>query len=280
MEVFYLCQHALERNIDFSFMDNHISLPAGKKIYFASDFHLGAPNHAESLKRERRIVSWLDEIKQDATHIFLIGDLFDFWFEYKWVIPKGFVRLQGKLAEITDSGIPVTFYTGNHDMWMFGYFEQELGVSVKRLPESYKMGNHSFYVGHGDGLGPGDKVYKFLKRVFESPFFQWVFQMVPPVIGMGIAHAWSRQSRHANTMKEGENVENTDPKKEWLWIYSQEIEQALHHDYYVFGHRHKPLDLALSEKSRYINTGEWISQFTYAVYDGEQLKLSTFPSSQ
>ncbi len=252
-----------------------ISLPPGKKIYFASDFHLGSPNSLASLEREKKIVRWLHEAEKDAAHLFLIGDLFDFWFEYKTVIPKGFVRLQGKLAELTDKGIPVTFFTGNHDMWMFGYFEQELGVKVNRVPQAYQIGNHSFFIGHGDGLGPGDKVYKLLKRFFESSFLRWCFRMIPPQIGMGIATAWSKQSRHANTTKE-KSLATIHPENEWLWLYCKELELQQHHDFYVFGHRHQPLDLPISNNSRYLNTGEWISQFTYAVYNGEHLTLNTF----
>ena len=168
-----------------------------KKIYFASDFHLGVPNHEVSLKREKLLVRWLDEIKDQAEAIYLVGDIFDFWFEYKHAIPKGFVRLQGKIAELTDSGIPIHFFTGNHDMWMFGYHEKELGITLHRDPIVVKAQGKKLFVGHGDGLGPGDKGYKFIKKVFANRFFQWCFARLHPNFGIGIANFSSRKSRAA-----------------------------------------------------------------------------------
>ena len=140
-----------------------IQLPSGKKIYFASDFHLGVPDHEASLAREKRIIRWLDHVKGDAHSIYLLGDIFDFWFEYKQAIPKGFVRLLGKLAELRDTGMPIYFFTGNHDMWMFDYFPKELGIPIYREPIELVIENHKLMIGHGDGLGPGDTSYKILK---------------------------------------------------------------------------------------------------------------------
>ena len=167
----------------------------GKKIYFASDFHLGAPNEAKSLVREKLIVQWLDEVKETAEEIFLVGDIFDFWFEYKHAIPKGFVRLQGKIAEITDSGIPVHIFTGNHDMWIFDYLPTELGATLYREPIRKEYGGKNFLIGHGDGLGPGDRGYKFIKSVFRNPVCQWLFARFHPNFGIGMANFWSGRSR-------------------------------------------------------------------------------------
>ncbi len=246
---------------------------AGKKIYFASDFHLGVPSYEKSLEREKRIVKWLDEIKADAAEIYLMGDVFDFWFEYRQTAPKGFIRLLGKIAEITDSGIPVTLFTGNHDMWMFDYLPKEIGVSIHREPITKIYNNKKFYLGHGDGLGPGDNGYKFIKKVFASPFCQWLFARLHPNFGMGMAHYWSHTSRASNGTKD-ETFHGEE--KEWLAIYAKEILQKEHFDYFIFGHRHLPMDIKLNDKSRYINLGEWINYDSYAVFDGEQLELKNY----
>lgn len=254
-------------------MINPVSSLNGKKIFFASDFHLGVPDHAASLEREKRIVKWLDSIRFEAHTIYLLGDIFDFWFEYRHAIPKGFIRLQGKLAELRDAGIPISFFTGNHDMWMFDYFTNELGIPVYRDPQVLQIGNQKLLIGHGDGLGPGDVTYKFLKRFFNSRLCQWLFARLHPNIGIGIASYWSRKSRISN-MKKEETFQGEDG--EFLLVYCKEIERKEHHDFYVFGHRHLPLDLKISEHSRYINLGEWVHFNTYAVYDGQGVELKTF----
>ncbi len=250
-----------------------ISLPQNKKIYFASDFHLGVPDHSASLDRERKIVSWLEFVKKDAHSIYLLGDIFDFWFEYRHAIPKGFIRLQGKLAELRDSGILIYFFTGNHDMWMFDYFPTELGIPVYREPIVLKVGNQKLVVGHGDGLGPGEPSYKILKWFFNSKTCQWLFARLHPNLGMSIAKYWSRQSR-INNMKVEEEFKGEE--KEYLFIWCREQEQKAHHDFYIFGHRHLPLDLKVGPSSRYINIGEWVHHTTYAVYDGTNAELKTF----
>lgn len=249
-------------------------LAPGKKVYFASDFHLGAPNAEASKAREQKIVRWLDKVKDDAAAILLVGDIFDFWFEYKHAIPKSFIRFQGKLAEITDSGVPVIFFTGNHDMWMFDYFPKELNIPILRNPISTTIGNKTFYIGHGDGLGPGDHSYKLLKKVFSNKVCQWLFARVHPNLGIGVANAWSRKSRINNIKKE----EALLAENEWLVQYCKEIEANQHHDYYVFGHRHLPLDLPIGDWSRYLNLGEWVNYCSYAEYDGQELKLKHFES--
>ena len=250
-------------------------MTSSKKIYFLSDFHLGAPNITESLKREKKIIRFLDEIKNDALEIFILGDLFDFWYEYKKVVPKGYVRILGKLAEITDSGIPVYFFVGNHDMWMNDYFQKELNIPVFFEPKEFFYNDKEFLIGHGDGLGPGDHGYKFIKKVFRNKACQWLFGILPPYIGMGIAGYFSRKSR-AQTGQSDEVFLGED--KEWLIQYSKEVLQKTHYDYFVFGHRHLPLNIRLTEKSRYLNLGDWIKYDSYAVFDGINMELKYYNS--
>lgn len=247
-----------------------MQLKSGKKIYFLSDFHLGAPDHETSLIREKRIVKFLDEIKNNAEVIFILGDLFDFWYEYKKVVPKGFVRILGKLAELTDSGIAIHFFVGNHDMWMNGYFEKELNIEVFHEPKEFDFNGKKFLIGHGDGLGPGDHRYKMMKKVFRSKFSQTLFGMLHPSAGIGIADYFSRKSRAA-TGSEDEQFLGDD--KEWLIIYARDILKKKHVDYFIFGHRHLPIEYRLNDESVYVNLGDWIKYFTYAVFDGENLSL-------
>ena len=254
-------------------INTHISSLGNKKIYFAADFHLGVPDYDSSLKREREIIQWLNSIRYDAHSIYLLGDIFDFWFEYKHTVPKGFVRLLGKLAELREAGIPIYFFTGNHDMWMFDYFPTELGIPVIREPVVLEIGKQKLLVGHGDGLGPGDHTYKVLKKVFNSKVCQWLFARIHPNTGMAIANAWSRKSRITNK-KRGESFQGKEG--EFLWVYCTEIEKSTHHDFYVFGHRHLPLSLKVGDRSMYINVGEWVHFKTYAVYDGHNVEIKEF----
>ncbi|MEX0636192.1 MAG: UDP-2,3-diacylglucosamine diphosphatase [Ferruginibacter sp.] len=244
-----------------------------KKIYFLSDFHLGAPDAASSLEREKRICRFLDSIKQDAHTIFIVGDLFDFWFEYSTVVPKGYVRILGKLAELTDSGIAVHFFVGNHDMWMTSYFQKELNISVYFGPKMFVFNDKKFLIGHGDGLGPGDNGYKMMKKVFRHPISKWLFGVLPPYIGIGLANYLSRKSRvktgHIDEVYLGDD-------KEWLIVYSKEVLAQQHYDYFIFGHRHLPIMHPLQENSVYINLGEWIKYNSYAVFDGIEVKLAYF----
>jgi UDP-2,3-diacylglucosamine hydrolase len=250
-----------------------MELPAGKKIYFLSDFHLGAPDAAISLQREKRIVRFLDEIKDDAFALFIVGDVFDFWYEYRKVVPKGYVRLLGKLAELSDAGIILHFFVGNHDMWMSGYFEKELNMPVYFEPREFIFNGKKFLVGHGDGLGPGDHKYKLLKKVFRHPASQWLFGILPPKIGIGLADYFSRRSR-----AKGGGVDEVflGEDKEWLIIYCKELLKDQKIDYFVFGHRHLPIDYRLPKESRYINLGDWLRYDTYAVFDGQDLALRSY----
>lgn len=241
------------------------------KIYFASDFHLGIPNKEKSLEREKLIVQWLDEVKKDAAEIYLMGDMFDFWFEYRTAVPKGFTRLLGKIAEICDSGIPVSVFTGNHDMWMFDYLRDELGVNIYRKPITREFSGKKFFLAHGDGLGPGDHGYKFIKKVFANPLSQWLFARIHPNTGIGIANFWSRRSRMAN----GQKDEFKGEDNEYLVHFVKGVLKKEHYDYFIFGHRHLPLELQIGN-SWYINLGEWVNYSTYAVFDGNRLELKHY----
>jgi UDP-2,3-diacylglucosamine hydrolase len=247
-----------------------MNIPANKKIYFASDQHFGIPNMEESKLREKKFVHWLDQIKQDAEALFLLGDLFDFWFEYKRVVPKGFVRVLGKLAEIKDSGIPIYFFVGNHDLWMENYFENELDIPVYRKPKEFIFNEKTFLIGHGDGLGPGDKGYKRMKKVFTNPFSKWLYRWLHPDIGVGLAQYLSTKNK---LISGDEDIKFLGEENEWLAQYSKRKLENKHYDYFVFGHRHLPMELKVGKNSTYINTGDWISQFTYAVFDGNKLEL-------
>ena len=241
-----------------------------KKIYFASDFHLGAPNYESSLIREKKIVAWLDSIEDTAQEIFLVGDLFDFWFEYKRAIPKGFVRLQGKIAHLTDKGIPVHVFTGNHDMWIFDYIPKELGVSLYRDPIEREFFGKKYLIGHGDGLGPGDKGYKFIKKVFANKFCQWCFARLHPNFGIWLADKSSRTSR-AKTGNDDEKY--LGDENEWLVQYCKDTLKEKHYDYFIFGHRHLPLEIEVGDNSKYINLGEWINYCTFLEIDENSVTL-------
>ena len=250
-----------------------MNIPKGKKIYFASDNHLGAPNKKASLPREKKFVAWLDEIKKDAAAIFLMGDLFDFWFEYKTVVPKGFTRTLGKLAEISDSGIPIYYFVGNHDLWMNGYFEEELNIPVYHKPKEFTFNDTSFFIGHGDGLGPGDKGYKRMKKVFTNRFCKWLFRWLHPDLGVKLAQYLSVE----NKLISGEDdAKFLGEDNEWLVQYCKRKQSEKHRDFYIFGHRHLPLEIALENNSKYINLGDWINYYTYGVFDGTTMELKTY----
>jgi UDP-2,3-diacylglucosamine hydrolase len=249
------------------------NLTQKKKIYFASDQHFGAPTAEKSKLREQKFVQWLDIVKKDAEVIFLLGDLFDFWFEYKTVIPKGFVRVLGKLAEIRDSGIPIHFFVGNHDLWMEDYFEKELNVPVYHEPKEFTFGDKTFLIGHGDGLGPGDFGYKRMKKVFTNPLCKWLFRWLHPDIGVGLATYLSVKNK---LISGDEDVVFLGEEKEWLVQYCKEVLKTKHYNYFIFGHRHLPMTLEVGEKSEYVNLGDWISYFTYGVFDGEKMDIIPF----
>lgn len=242
----------------------------GQHIVFLSDFHLGVPNREDSLVRERRIVKFLDEAAKDAVEIHILGDVFDMWFEWKKAVPRGYVRLLGKLAELHDRGIPLHLYIGNHDMWTFGYLAEECGLIVHREPVMRQCAGKKFMIGHGDGLGPGDHGYKFIKRIFRSGLCQWLFARLHPNFALGLAEFWSGRSRKKSYDNDRKFIGEAN---EWLAIHCREVLKKEHYDYFVFGHRHLPMDLQVGDHSRYINLGDWITRFTYAVFDGNELKL-------
>ncbi|WP_210423629.1 UDP-2,3-diacylglucosamine diphosphatase [Croceivirga thetidis] len=252
-----------------------IQLAEGKKVYFASDNHLGAPNTKASLPREKKFVSFLEAIKADAQAIFLMGDLFDFWFEYKTVVPKGFTRTLGKLAELTDAGIPIYYFVGNHDLWMNGYFEEELNIPVFHHPQQLEINGTKFFIGHGDGLGPGDKGFKRMKKVFTNPVSKWFFRWLHPDLGVRLAQYLSVNNK---IISGDADAKFLGEDKEWLVQYCKRKLEAEHHDHFIFGHRHLPLEIDLKNNSRYTNLGDWIQYFTYAVFDGKELKLQEFKS--
>ena len=245
-------------------------LETGKKVYFLSDFHLGAPNDTESRKREDRLVRFLQDARKDAGIVFIVGDIFDFWFEYKTVVPKGFVRILGTLAQMADEGIQLHIFTGNHDLWMQDYLSKELNATLYFEPQTFTIQNKQFLIGHGDGLGPGDKGYKRLKKIFTNPICQWLFRWLHPDAGIQLANYFSRKSR-AKTGNADELFLGED--KEWLILYTKEKAKTMAVDFFIFGHRHYAIDLKINDKSRYINLGDWIRLNTYAVFDGTDLQL-------
>jgi UDP-2,3-diacylglucosamine hydrolase len=244
-----------------------------KKIYFASDQHLGAPTPQFSFPREKKFVAWLDEVKEDAEAIFLLGDLFDFWFEYKTVVPKGFVRVLGKLAEIRDSGVPIYFFVGNHDLWMHDYFEIELNIPVYHDLKEFEFNNKKFLIGHGDGKGPGDLGYKRMKKIFTNSFFKRLFRWIHPDLGVKFGQYLSVKNK---LISGEEDVKFLGAENEWLVKYAQRRLETQHYDFFVFGHRHLPLEIQISKTSKYINLGDWIGYFTYGVFDGETFELKKF----
>ena len=245
-------------------------IPEGKKVYFSSDNHLGAPTKEASKPREAIFVKWLDEIKEDAAAIFLLGDLFDFWFEYKHAVPKGFVRVLVKLAELKDNGIPIYFFIGNHDLWMENYFEEELNIPTYRKAQEFEFNGKNFLIGHGDGLGPGDYGYKRMKKVFTNPFAKWLYRWLHPDIGIPLAQYFSVKNK---LISGDEDAEFLGEDNEWLIQYCRRKLETKHYDYFLFGHRHLPMEIKLKEDSKYINTGDWITHYTYAEFDGNDLQL-------
>ena len=251
-------------------MQNGLPMTKRTKIYFASDQHFGIPDEERSRVREKIFIAWLDEIKKDAKCIFLLGDLFDFWFEYKKVVPRGFVRVLGKIAELRDEGIPIYFFVGNHDLWMSDYFERELDIPVYDRPKEFEFSEKRFLIGHGDGLGPGDKGYKRMKKVFSHPFSKWLYRWLHPDIGVRLAQYLSTKNKLISGQ---EDVIFLGEEKEWLAQYAKRKLEKRHYDYFLFGHRHLPMEIRVGENSTYVNTGDWISHYTYAVFDGKDLKL-------
>jgi len=244
-----------------------------RKIYFASDAHLGYPNHNESLVREKRLVNWLETTRKDASEIFLLGDIFDYWYEYKKVVPRGFTRLLGKISEITDSGIPIHYFTGNHDISVYDYLPMETGVTVHHKPLRITLNGLRFFIGHGDGLDPADKTYLRIRKIYVNRTFQWFFSKLHPNFTIWFAHKWSHNSRSSKMLPEFKGEEN-----ETMIKFARELLAKEEIDFFIFGHRHIPLDFPLNDRSRLIYLGDWMTHFTYAVLAGEKMELKKFES--
>ena len=248
-------------------------LPSNKKVYFASDLHLTTSTDEKSRQRELDFVQWLDMVKTDAAAIFLLGDFFDFWFEYRYVVPSGFVRLLGKLAELTDSGIPIHYFTGNHDQWMRNYLNKELNIQIYCKPAEFEINGKLFFIGHGHGnnISPENYFYRLIYFAFENRLLQRLFAALHPRWGMALGANWSINSRKRRGIRKPFiAVEN-----EMIYWYTRNMLTTKHYDFFVFGHRHLALDIPLNENSRYINTGEWIEAKSYAVFNGETVSLHT-----
>jgi len=243
-----------------------------KKIYFVSDAHLGLPSYKASRNREKKLVKWLDMVKHDAEEIYMMGDIFDFWWEYKRVVPRGFTRLLGKMAEITDSGIPIHFFVGNHDVWVFDYLPEETGIIVHKKPVETEFNGKSFFLAHGDGLGKGQFTYSIIKFAFHNKILQWLFARLHPNFAMWLGNKWSVSSRD---MK-GITIPFLGKEKEHLYQFAKETLKTKHFDYFVFGHRHLMIDMEIGKNTRYINLGEWIQNFSYGIFNGDKFELRRF----
>jgi len=244
------------------------------KIYFASDAHLGMDAAEQSLDREKLLVRWLEEIRKDATEIYLLGDMFDYWFEYRKVVPRGFTRFLGKIAEIADQGIPVHYFLGNHDVWIFDYLPNEIGLQVYPGPIIKSYGNKKFFIAHGDGLGPNERSHRFLMKITRNKILQRLFACLHPNFATALAHRISRRTRYAK----GFSLEFLGPEKEDLFQFARQKLKTEHFDYFIFGHRHIPMEYSLNEDSKLFFVGDWIVNFTYAVFDGEKVLLKRYQS--
>jgi len=243
-------------------------------IYFASDAHLGSNVFEDSLIVEKRLVKWLDSIKHDAKALYLLGDVFDFWFEYKHVAPRGFTRFLGKISEMSDMGIEIHFFIGNHDIWIFDYLSKETGAIIHKEPYVTEIEGKKFFLAHGDGLGDKSKQFKLIRYIFHNKLCQALFASIHPRWGIGLAHFWSRSSRQ-NGLKKPAGYLGED--KESLVLFSKKyLEQDNSIDYFVFGHRHILLDLMPTKKSRLLIIGDWLQYYSYAVFDGKEITLEQY----
>jgi len=249
-----------------------------KKIYFVSDAHFGSLLIQNAHEQEKKLVRWLDFISNDASELFLMGDIFDFWYEYHTVIPKGFVRVLGKLAELSDNGLPIHFFTGNHDMWTFGYLEQEIGCIVHRSPEMIERNGKQFFLAHGDRLGEHSLGVKVIQAIFHNRMCQQLFGWIPPRLGLSFGLRWSRSNRLKPARKGYDSF--LGEERETLIQFAKKMAEQTNPDYFVFGHRHIPLDLKINAKSHVIILGDWITHFTYGVFDGENLSIEYFEPQQ
>ena len=246
-----------------------------KNVYFLSDAHLGSLAIDHSRMHERRLVRFLDSIKHKAAAVYLLGDMFDFWYEYKYVVPRGYTRFLGKLSELTDLGVEVHYFTGNHDIWAYDYLEKECGVILHTRPLTTEIYGKIFLLAHGDGLGDPDPKFKLLRALFHSRICQRMFSPIHPRWSMWLGLTWAKHSR----MKRNNNEEPPymGENREHLVLYTKEyIKTHPNVDYFIYGHRHVEIDLQLSKKVRMMVLGDWITQFSYVVWDGEHLFMSEY----
>lgn len=243
------------------------------KIYFVSDVHLGAPAFQNNHEREMLFASWLDSIDDDVQELYLMGDIFDFWWEYKKVVPRGFTRILGRIANLTDRGIPVHFFTGNHDLWVFDYLPSEVGVEVHYNQIIKDFSGKKFFLAHGDGLDAEDVGYIRLKKIFTNKRLQWWFSRLHPNFALHIAHRWSGSSR-TEKLKKKEKEFNV--KNDGMYNFAENYLQHDPVDYFIFGHRHVMINIPIAEKARFILLGDWITNFSYGVFDGEKFELKKY----
>jgi UDP-2,3-diacylglucosamine hydrolase len=246
-----------------------------KNTYFLSDLHLGLPDFEKSLLREQLLIKLLNELKHDAETIFFVGDIFDFWWEYKYLIPRGYTRFLGKILELKDSGINIYFFTGNHDVWMKTFFTDDLKIPVYTKELKIEISGKKFFIAHGDGLGAGDYGYKFLKKIFTNQFLQWCFSRLHPNFAFGLANLWSKSRRKKEKTYEFKGIE-----KELLIQFSNQMLKNEHFDFMIFGHRHFPLELNLNNNSKFFNIGDWLINYTFLKFNGEKIELLTYKSGK
>jgi len=248
--------------------------PRRDVIYFASDQHFGAYDPGLTQARERHFVRWLDHIRHDATELYLVGDLFDFWFEYKKVIPKGYPRLFGKLAELRDAGLPITLFAGNHDLWYKDYFPKYFDIPVMHGPIEREFFGKQYFIAHGDGRGPGDTGYKLMRKVFVNPVSKWAFGWLHPNLGVGLADWASRKSRQAHAPLD--EIDHGDREMLYQYVKRKVEEGGDRYDYYVFGHRHLVKFRPVGERAHLVLLGDWLRYFSYLRVDADGPKLFSF----
>ncbi len=246
-----------------------------KNVYFLSDAHLGSRAIEHGRTHERRLVNFLDEIKDKADAVYLLGDMFDYWYEFKLVVPKGYTRFLGKISELTDRGVEVHFFIGNHDIWCQDYFEKECGMIIHREPLTCEIYGKIFYLAHGDGLGDPDVNYKFLRGMFHSKILQKAFSALHPRWSVELGLSWAKHSRMKRV--NGKEPEYLGEDKEYLVLYTKEyLKSHPSVNYFIYGHRHIELDLQLTSDARMMILGDWINLFSYAVFDGEHIFLENY----
>ncbi len=247
-----------------------------KPIYFIADAHLGSWAVSHHRTQERRLVRFLDDIKNKAGAVYMLGDMFDFWYEWRRVVPRGFTRFLGKISELTDLGVEVHYFIGNHDIWAFDYLNRECGVVLHREPLTTELYGKEFFIAHGDGMGDPKKSFHIIRSIFHNKTCQWMFsRLLHPNVAMRFGLTWARHSRLKR--EEGEEPPYMGEDKEYLVLFTKEYKKTHPNiDFFIYGHRHIELDLVLSRDTRMLVLGDWITQFTYARWDGEHLTLANY----